>query len=293
MFDLLDNTLDKLLNADELNAAPLNVVFQKLYNADVSFLTPEKSYPQTLLSENAVNLFLYEVKENRELREPGPTTRNNTLGIGSVCRRAPLRVDCAFMVTAWSKAQVEPVKVSHNILGLAFNWLSRFPVIPDRYLQLGGLGGQVYAPPTMVAQMDGAKGAGEFWHALGIPPRPYFNLVVTITMDLDQQIDDSIVTTIASNYHAGDPANGEEYLIIGGAVRDKGSGNALADAWVRLEPLNLTQVTDAAGRFIFENVPRRGGITLRARARDYKDDDRLIEIPSISGEYDIQLTKLS
>ncbi len=30
-------------------------------------------------------------------------------------------------------------------------------------------------PISEVAQMDGAKSAGEFWHALGIAPRPYFN----------------------------------------------------------------------------------------------------------------------
>ena len=288
MINLLDVALDKLLNAKELNTAPLNAVFQKLYDADVSFITPENSYPSKLLVENTVNLFLYEVKENRELREPGPTTRRNN-GV-SVRRRAPLRVDCAYMVTAWSTAQVEPEKVSHHILGLAVNWLSHFPVIPSEFLLAAGLTGQVFAPPTMVAQMDGAKSAGEFWHALGIPPRPYFNLVVTVTMDLDQQIEDSIVTTISSNYHAGQPANGEEHLIIGGTVRDK-NGNAVADAWVRLEPLNLTQVTDAAGRFIFENVMRRGGLTLRARASGYPEAERLqLEIPSLSGEYDIKFT---
>ena len=287
MFDLLDNALDKLLNAEELKAAPLKVVFQKLYDADVSFITPEKSYTQKLQGESAVNLFLYEVKENRELREPGPTTRHNNRG--SVRCRAPLRVDCAFMVTAWSKAQVEPEKVSHNILGLAFNWLSRFPVIPDEYLLAGGLQGQIYAPPTMVAQMDGAKSAGEFWHALGIPPRPYFNLLVTLTMDLDQHIEDSLVTTMASNYSAGQAAAGEERLIIGGTVRDP-RGDPVPDAWVLLEQLNKTQITDGAGRFIFEDVTRGTALTLRTRARGYQDADRPIEIPSATGEYDIQLS---
>ena len=37
----------------------------------------------------------------------------------------------------------------------------------------------------MVAQMDPNKNAGDFWFALGIPPRPAFYLVATIAMDLD------------------------------------------------------------------------------------------------------------
>lgn len=283
MFELLDKTLEELMKA-----APAGGALDELPNAYFSFVTPVLEYKTQ--TNGDVNLFLYETKENRELRDPMPNTRSRNGG--SARRRAPLRVDCAYMVTAWGVGQHDSdvVTSSHKLLGQAFNWLSRFPVIPDEYVLAGGLDGQIYAPPTMVAQMDGAKSAGEFWHALGIPPRPYFNLVVTITMDLDQQIEDSIVTTISSNYHAGQPANGEEHLIIGGTVRDK-NGNALADAWVRLEPLNLTQVTDAAGRFIFENVMRRGGLTLRARASGYPEAERLqLEIPSLSGEYDIKFT---
>lgn len=282
MLDLLDNTLAKLLEA-----APAGGALHYLHNAEVSFVTPEHGH--TPQADAEVNLFLYETKENRELRDPAPSIRQqNTL---STRRRSPLRVDCAYMVTAWTKGQTKNdiVTATHRLLGQAFNWLSRFPVIPEQYLLDAGMTGQVFAPPTMVAQMDGAKSAGEFWHALGIPPRPYFNLVVTITMDLDQQIEDSIVTTISSNYNAGQPAAGEEHLIIGGTVRDT-AGKPVSDTWVRLEPLNMTQVTDATGHFIFENVMRRGGLTLRARASGYPEAIRDIEIPSVTGEYDLKFT---
>lgn len=280
MIDWLDNTLMKLLEA-----APAGGALDDLHNAGISFVTPERGH--TPQSDAEVNLFLYETKENRELRDPAPSSRQQN-GV-TARRRSPLRVDCAYMVTAWAKEQTKNdiVTASHKLLGQAFNWLSRFPVIPDQYLQLAGMTGQVFAPPTMVAQMDGAKSAGEFWHALGIPPRPYFNLIVTITMDLDQQIEDSIVTTVSSNY-AGPFAAGEEHLIIGGTVRDP-AGKPVSDTWVRLEPLNMTQVTDASGRFIFENVSRRGGLTLRARTSGRPEAQRPVEIPSMTGEYDIQL----
>ena len=286
MIDLLDSTLAKLIND-----APV-LVLPELKAADASFETPKA--PNTPIHPT-INLFLYETKENRELREPTPVTQ--ILGGQSFRRRPPLRVDCAYMVTTWVHdlaTESLNVAASHKLLGQAFNWLSRFPVIPDMYLQSGGLTGQIYAPPTMVAQMDGAKSAGEFWHALGIPPRPYFNLIVTIAMDLDQQVEDSIVTTITSRYHAGDPTALDERVLIGGTVRDK-AGVPVQDAWVRLDPVGMpqliseTQVTDASGRFIFHRIVSGTTVALRARSPGLGETPTLnFNIPSYSGDYDLQ-----
>jgi hypothetical protein len=277
MFHYLDTTLENLLND---TAAPRVVV-----DAEASFATPEKTY-KPLQADNAINLFLYEVKENRELRDPEPITeRMNGL---SVHRRPPLRVDCAYMVTAWSKKTgAVGVAETHRLLGQAFNWLSRFPTIPERYFARA-MPPQAFPPPTMVAQMDGAKSAGEFWSALGIPPRPYFNLIVTICMDLDQAVEDAIVTTISTTYQGNDPLGAEARMMVGGTVKNS-QGHPVADAWVRLEPQGETQVTDAQGRFIFERVARGQAVTLRARAQGYQEASRTFaELPSLTGEYDLK-----
>jgi hypothetical protein len=287
MFHNLDDTLKKLLDA-----APPTGADDLFINAHISFDTPEKGFKPTQ-GDVAINLFLYEIKEDRDLRQPVPDKefRNGQ----SVRKRAPLRVDCAYMVTAWSNIPTQDnVSNSHKLLGQAFNWLSRFPVIPDHYLQLGGLTGQYYGPPAMVAQMDGAKSAGEFWHALGIPPRPYFNLVVTITMDLDQHVEDTIVTTVSSRYQQRGAAGADEVVTIGGTARDR-HGAPVADAWVRLEsPVpaqTQTQVTDAVGHYIFDRVAYGTGYTLRARASGHADATRLhVAVPSMTGEYDIAFT---
>jgi hypothetical protein len=290
MFDQLDVTLFKLLNQ-----APSVGALKELHDAEISFYTPERGYkPQ---SSYEVNLFLNEVRENRALRDSFPSVKHeNWVGAR---KRAPIRVDCVYMVTAWAegKNKNDIVADSHKLLGQAFNWLSRFPVIPEALLKAGGLSGQLYAPPTMVAQMDGAKSAGEFWTALGIPPRPYFNLIVTICMDLDQAIEDSIVTTMSSNYlQADSPSCSEERLIIGGTVMDA-TGKPLPDAWVRLEPINTAevssiQVTDHAGHFIFDKVAQGSGFTLRARANGYPEIERTFDVvPSVSGDYDLHFNK--
>jgi|CXWL01.1.fsa_nt_gi hypothetical protein len=288
MFHLLDNTVKNLLDS-----APPDVADDLFVNAHISFDTPEKGFKPTE-GDLAINLFLYEVKENRELRQTAPN-RVSSNGQGGN-RRSPLRVDCAYMVTAWSNiSDQDNVANSHNLLGQAFFWLSRFPKIPEKYLSDAGLAGQLFDAPTMVAQMDGAKSAGEFWSALGIPPRPYFNLIVTICMDLDQAVEDSIVTTISSRYlQTGEPSSAEELLLIGGTVRDN-AGNPVPDAWVRLEPLNSAQVseiqvTDQAGHFIFDNAVRGSGFVLTARASGYPETPprRFDVVPSASGDYDLQ-----
>lgn len=279
MFNYLDTTLENLLND---SAAPRVVV-----DAEASFATPEETFTP-LQANNAISLFLYEVKENRELRDLEPITeRLNGL---SVQRRPPLRVDCAYMVTAWSKKTgAVGVAETHKLLGQAFNWLSRFQTIPERYFA-SGMPAQAFPPPTMVAQMDGAKSAGEFWSALGIAPRPYFNLIVTICMDLDQAVEDSIVTTISSKYQGNDPTGAEERMMVGGTVKDV-QGNYVADAWVRIEPQGETQVTDVQGRFIFDRVFRGQPVTLRARAQGYQETSRsFAELPSFTGEYDLVVT---
>lgn len=285
MFNLIDDTLKSLLDAAPPSAAGVH-----FGTADISFETPDKVFAPKQ-GDVAINLFLYEVIENRELRQAVPD--RDAMNGRAFRRRAPLRVDCSYMVTAWSR-RTGPDKVAaeHQLLGQAFNWLSRFPVIPEVYLLAGGFANQLYAPPTMVAQMDGAKSAGEFWSALGIPPRPYFNLIVTICMDLEQSVEDSLVTTVSSSYGGLGTAAAEELVMIGGTVWDR-SGNPVRDAWVRLEPSapllrSQIQVSDRAGHFIFEHVAKGAGYTLRVRAQGRPENSvPNVEIPSLTGTYDL------
>ena len=80
MFHDLDILIAQLLNAP---AEPA-----ELLKADVSFLTPDKTF---MAAQATVNLFLSEVKENRELRDPKPIIEKIN---GSIVRKEPpLRVD--------------------------------------------------------------------------------------------------------------------------------------------------------------------------------------------------------
>jgi hypothetical protein len=279
MFHDLDTTIENILKDDK---APT-----ELLGAGVSFETPDKSFkPQN--PDSAINLFLYEVKENRNLRNPGPITE--PVAGGFERRLPPLRVDCSYLVTAWKDAVIDKIKDEHQLLGRAFFWLSRFPTIPSSYFS-GSMVGQPFPPPTMVAQWDGAKNNGEFWNALGIPPRPYFALIVTIAMDLEQLSQEYLVTSTITSYQQTPRVNTpEERYQIGGHVRDSGM-NPAPGAWVRLEtasgePLRTTE-TNELGRFTFSDL-RAGRYRLRARAAGLGEKERPdVDVPSGAGEYDL------
>jgi len=173
MFDDLDASLQRLFTDP---AAP-----QPLRDADVSFETPGRDYAPT---RPTVNLFLHEVRENRALRDPVPVLDRS--GPGLLLRQPPLRVECGYLVTAWSDPTTgAAVRVGqeHRLLGLALAWLARFATIPPAYLA-GALAGQPFPPPTTVARPQAPTEPGQFWTALGVPPRPSLGLWVTAALDL-------------------------------------------------------------------------------------------------------------
>jgi hypothetical protein len=287
MFQDLDSTIEAILNDGN---APAN-----LSGADVSFEAPTKTYVSRAAT---VNLFLYEVKENRELRDPVPIT--DVVGGAFVQRKPPLRVDCAYLVTTWADPNSNTkVRDEHQLLGQALHWLSHFPTIPTVYFQ-GSLNNpqQPFPPPTMVAQMDGLRDAGEFWSALGIPPRPYFSLIVTIAMDLGQseQIGPPVVAKEIRIKRKMPPGVAvpllDDTFEIAGTVRSVTSG-ALSDVQVTLLPLGRTSTTDADGHFRFLDLTA-GNYTLKTTKPNFAAPDKPIVIPPVQGgganQYDVNMT---
>src|SRR3954467_11434440 len=123
MFQDLDATFKALL--DDAAGPP------EVQAADVSFDTPDRDYQP---GQATVNLFLHEVTENRELRDEARVVER--IGDTYTSRLPSLRVDCTYLITAWS-AQAGGLKAveEHRLLGLALQWLSRFPVLDDRFLR--------------------------------------------------------------------------------------------------------------------------------------------------------------
>lgn len=286
MIQDLDKTLENLLNDA---AAPADV-----RAAEVRFQTPDKTFAPGQ-NTAALNLFLYDLKENRELRDPVPIVEKQ--GNVYVSRRPPLRVDCHYMVTAWAdptKTGEDKIKDEHQLLSNACLWLSRFTTIPSSYFagSLAGPPAQPFPPPTLVAQMNGNKNLGEFWSALGVSPKPLFSLVVTIAMPFGVQLPfGPPVVTKETRLQQIQPAGAfEDVFEIGGTVRATGSLAPIPNASVILLGTGRMATSAADGRFRLDKLSA-GNYTLRVAAIGFTTLDKAITVPGAAlNSYDVNLS---
>ena len=281
MFDDLDASLVQLINDAPVAELP------ELRLADVSFVTPESTFSP---AQPTVDLFLYEVRENRDKRDSRPIVERN--GDRFTTRPAPLRTDCAYIVTTWATGAPAATRVAaeHKLLGQALSWLSRFGALPDRYLQ-GGLGApdRLYPPPTLVAQSDPNQNAGDFWVAMGIPPRPAFGLTVTVELSLGGPVSGDLVVTRLGVFEAARMPDAG-WISLGGRVVDT-AGDGIEDAVVDILDLDLRTRSGLEGRYAFPRVPA-GAHTIRVVGRGFTPKTQPLGVPGRPEDYLVELTPL-
>jgi hypothetical protein len=190
MINDLDSTVETLLRR-ELPALVGQVA--------ISFAAPDDNFPPSSVTLPAIDLFLYDVRENRELRNNEWIIERQN---GNSARRhsPPVRVDCSYLITAWpSDASPNPSKDEHMLLGEVMMVLLRYPLIPAEVLQ-GSLEGQELPLPAGTLLPGRLQSLGEFWQALGGKPKAALNYTVTIAVDqfqpedLGRSVDKIIVT---------------------------------------------------------------------------------------------------
>ena len=153
----LDRTLEVLLTR-ELPTELANQV-------TISFATPDDQFPPTSVTLQAIDLFLYDVRENRELRsnEWLVERRSN----GTTTRQPPCTVDCSYFITAWPSINApNAAQDEHRLLGEVMRVLLRHSTLPEAVLQ-GSLAGQEPPLPTSILHPGRLQSLGEFWQALG------------------------------------------------------------------------------------------------------------------------------
>jgi Pvc16 N-terminal domain/Carboxypeptidase regulatory-like domain len=252
---------------------------------------------------NALNVYLADLRENRRIRSNEFTTATEN---GAHLReRAPLRVDCHYLITAWSPATatpaVEPTVDEHVLLYQVLGVLNNnVPLNPSRIYPLGSPPLAAVPElireadlPTVVAPADGFPKLAEFWGAMGAEGRwrPGVYLVVTLPVALQRELTGPLVTTrILEFRQSGSPESAEVWIQIGGTVQDP-AGEPVPGAWVRLETpgggaLETTE-TNELGRFTFGAL-RTAPYRLRTRAAGLGEQVRDVAVPSDTGEYDLR-----
>jgi hypothetical protein len=159
----------------------------------ISFDPPDNQFPPQAVTLPAIDLFLYDVRENHDLRSNEWSVSRDSSG---VARRGPplVRIDCSYLITAWpSKGTPTPTEDEHRLLGETITVLLRYPTLPFAVLQ-GQLGSQELPLPTSVLQPGQLQSLGEFWQALGGKPKAALNYTVTIAVQPFEAVEVPLVT---------------------------------------------------------------------------------------------------
>jgi len=171
----LDETIATLLRRD----LPPALVEQ----VQISFATPDDQFPPQSVVLPAIDLFLYDIRENLELRSNEVYLDRRSDGTATRTR-APVRVDFSYLVTAWASASApDPAEDEHRLLGEVMRILLRYPTIPEDVLQ-GVLQKQQPPLPTSSLQPGRLQSLGEFWQALGGKPKAALNYQVTASVEV-------------------------------------------------------------------------------------------------------------
>jgi len=185
MIDDLDRTLEELLERE----LPSELVDQ----ITISFATPDDQFPPTSVTLPAIDMFLYDVRENRELRNNEWIMERSSDGTVTK-RRSPVRVECSYLVTAWAaESSTTPALDEHRLLGEVMLVLLRHPTIPAVLLQ-GILQGQEPPLPAVTLQPGRLQSMGEFWQALGGKPKAALNYTVSIGAEIHRPVEAPVVT---------------------------------------------------------------------------------------------------
>lgn len=293
MIRSLSETLRALLDDPGLAAS-----FPELAAAQILFERPGDQFAP---AQTTIDLFLYDVRENMELRSNEPVVVRNdghaTIG------RPPARVACSYLVTAWPVGGGELALQEHRLLSQTLQVFLMNPTIPAKYLR-GGLVGQQPPLPMMTAQAEGMKNPAEFWTAIGNKMRPSLNVTVTISMDLFAPTTAPLVTSTeirigerlsggaAMRAMPGESALAPEtvhhFYRLAGRVTDAG-GQPVPGATVRISTRGVRTMTDAEGRYSL-GVVRRGTFTLRVRSGALAQSFK-ISVPAPAGsDYNVKLT---
>jgi hypothetical protein len=258
--------------------------YAELKNAEIAFDRPTDPYGP---AKSTINVFLYDLRENAELRSNEPRIRRK--GDLAFTEKPPLRLSCSYLVTAWPSGGTDLVLQEHRLLGQVIRVLARYPTIPESLI-VPGLKGQEPPLPLMALHPDALKNVVEFWTSIGSKLKPSITVTVTISVPVLLEESDFLVRTQATRFAFQDGPPSEVWTRIAGLVADT-AGKAIQGARVDVLDAGLSTQADEDGHYSFDRVPS-GNRRLRATAVGFQAKEELRNVPGPPENYDFKLTPL-
>ncbi|MCW6037173.1 DUF4255 domain-containing protein [Spirulina subsalsa FACHB-351] len=149
-------------------------------SVSLSFVTPLEGEIQ---QKPAINLFLYDVRENLELRRGDWTMERQANGT-AIKIQPPARINCSYLITVWVNG--DDPQEEHHLLSQILKLLLHHPVLPPELL-IGSLRDQDYPVLLKALQPGYLQGPGEFWQALGGRPKLSLHCMATIAIPIEKE----------------------------------------------------------------------------------------------------------
>jgi hypothetical protein len=144
----------------------------------ITFAAPDDQFPPGSVTLPAIDIFLYDVRENRELRDAEWAVERSVNGT----RKVPpvVRIDVSYLITAWASGTSTTTALDeHKLLGETIKALLRHTILPNQVLK-GELADQRPPLPAATLTPGRLQSLGEFWQAIGGKPKAAISYTVTI-----------------------------------------------------------------------------------------------------------------
>lgn len=255
-----------------------------LSEIDISFEMPTKAWSGGL-TKTTVNLYLFDLRENTELRDS--VWALSAHGDGTVTqKKAPVRIDLFYMGTVYSvKEKKEKILEEHRLLGSILSAVHTYAFIPENPYLIDNLPEATPPLPRIPIEAVHPKfldeqGGMQLWSAVDQFMKPAVFIKVTVPIGTDRSVDSRMVLAKVIEY----TGPSETYVRLGGIVTDGGSGpTPIEGAKMSLQNSSGKEVdrtqTDAEGKFLFQRVAD-GSYTIEIDAEGFQI--RRVEIAKAS-----------
>ncbi len=265
MIKSLDQTIKRIL-LEKGRFSPADV--------DIRFDQPTRDWAAGL-TRPAINCYLYDIRENRDLRNREWIVDQQADGRAKK-KLSPLRVDLSYVITAWTNE----VEDEHAVLWRVLVALASVPVLPETILE-GKLVEQPFPIPAQTGQISEAMpNLSDLWNVMENELKPAINYTVTLAVDREYAFDHPLILTKRVDFHPlAEQTPVESVIQIAGIVHERKNGaHPVADAEVTVVERGQSVRTDRFGRYSFRNLPP-GRYTFRVTAQG-RQAEHSLTVPS-------------
>lgn len=150
-------------------------------SVSISFAAPDNKFPPSTVALPAIDIFLYDIRENLHLRGKEWFIQQPN---GGGKKFHPIQVECSYIITTWVSENIsDPTMAEHRLLGEALKVLLKFRTYPDWADEDLLADESAKVVRSQILQPDYIR-MGEFWQAMGGKPRVAIHYQITLSVDI-------------------------------------------------------------------------------------------------------------